>query len=240
MVAGMKAEDEQVAAVAQFVRDHIQLEGARLPDEFYYAHLPLCIIETIFSLGIRYQTVQLLIQRYGAHQGIPTYRPRSEALPARDQQQSVTAALALAESYGAEALAAKVFKNRCRTSTRNGILKADAVLRALRIFKRLGVEYLQDAQMLYSLPSIEAEFRAIPGQGAGISWSYLLMLAGDENLIKPDRMIQRFLFTATGKTQTMQESQQILEAACAVLKAEYTNLTPRLLDYKIWEWQRER
>ena len=35
--------------------------------------------------------------------------------------------------------------------------------------------------------------RAIPGQRSGISLTYFFMLAGSDDLVKPDRMLGRFL-----------------------------------------------
>jgi hypothetical protein len=234
----MGPNDPDVGNVIQFIRQNISLGGKPLGDEYYYAHFPLCVIDAVFSLGIKYPMVQSLVRNYCAHQRLRPFRPRTGALPPTGEQHTISAALAVASSLTVEAYAEQVFKNRCRTSPTGGILKADAVQQVFQILQRHGIEHLQDAHKLYEIPQVEQKFREVRGQGSGKSWRYLLMLAGDESLIKPDRMIQRFLLTATGKTPDMREAQQILEAASAVLKAEHPGLTPRLLDYKIWEWQR--
>ena len=39
---------------------------------------------------------------------------------------------------------------------------------------------------------LEKKIKEIPGQKSGLSFKYFLMLVGNENLIKPDRMIIRY------------------------------------------------
>jgi hypothetical protein len=69
-------------------------------------------------------------------------------------------------------MADEVFQNRQRTSTRNGILKADAVFRVSNLLHHHQVEYLQDVHQILGEPRFEAAFQAIPGQTSGISLRY--------------------------------------------------------------------
>lgn len=100
---------------------------------------------------------------------------------------------------GVNGMAKQVYQNRQRTSTRNGILKAEAILRFAQITHEYGVEYLQDVEKILGNAEFEAEITHIPGQRSGISLRYFYMLAGSEDFIKPDRMINRFVCEATGK-----------------------------------------
>jgi len=79
-----------------------------------------------------------------------------------------------------------------------------------------------------------------PGQTSGISISYFFMLAGTEDLIKPDRMIGRFLKRHLGYEPSPAEAQSLIFGACEILRAQYPHLTPRLLDYVIWSHERAR
>ena len=85
----------------------------------------------------------------------------------------------------------------------------------------------------------EAEIARIPGQSSGLSTRYFYMLTRDENFIKPDRMIRRFIQAAIGRDLSMQESQKLLVAAHSELVRDYPLLTPRSLDHEIWVWQRQ-
>jgi hypothetical protein len=78
----------------------------------------------------------------------------------------------------------------------------------------------------------------IPGQHSGISLRYFYMLVGDSSFIKPDRMIKRFLFAATGENLSDDACQSALEGACRELAKDHAGLTPRALDSLIWNFQR--
>ena len=66
------------------------------------------------------------------------------------------------------------------------------------------------------------------------------MLAGSEDFIKPDRMINRFVYKATGKMLGIEETTELLVNASGILAIEYPGLTPRMLDNVIWKYQRAR
>ena len=92
------------------------------------------------------------------------------------------------------------------------------------------------------LPEIEAvaDVRRIPGQSSGLSWRYFLMLAGREDLVKPDRMIFRFLERVLGRPVGADEAQAMLTAAARELDHEFPGIKPRTLDNLIWRQERER
>jgi hypothetical protein len=64
------------------------------------------------------------------------------------------------------------------------------------------------------------------------------MLAGDERLVKPDRMILRFLAAALGRNVSAKEAQNLVARACEILVVEHPQLTPRALEHAIWTYQR--
>jgi hypothetical protein len=136
-------------------------------------------------------------------------------------------------------MAEKVYQNKQRTSTRNGILKTEAAYRFSSVVQKFGVEYLQDVNKILGNEKFEAEIARIPGQSSGLSTRYFYMLAGDENFIKPDLMVRRFIQAAIGRDLSMQESQKLLGAAHSELVRDYPLLTPRSLDHEIWVWQRQ-
>ncbi|MDR3245244.1 MAG: hypothetical protein LBT50_02290, partial [Prevotellaceae bacterium] len=88
--------------------------------------------------------------------------------------------------------------------------------------------------------NFESAIRKINGQGSGISLTYFFMLAGEDNLIKPDRMIIQFLFDRTGKEFKPPECQEILTGIANELNNRGKNISPRLLDYSIWNYQRNQ
>ncbi len=136
-------------------------------------------------------------------------------------------------------MAVEVFRNRQRTSPRNGILKAEGSYLFAGVLREHGIEYLQDIEKVLDSRELEKAILAIPGQTSGISLQYFFMLSGSDDLIKPDRMILAFLKSVLGSPIRATEAQQLLAESAAQLRNTYPHLTPRLLDHEIWKYQRE-
>jgi hypothetical protein len=208
-------------------------------DEYGYASLPLCVIDSVFSIGVRYESVRNVIERYCRRFGLPKQAPKGTVRP-REQQESITGFLVRGVPMETDRLAAEVFGNRQRTSARNGILKADAVAQFARVLVRHRIEHLQDVLEASDLAAVERDVRRIPGQSSGLSWRYFLMLAGREDLVKPDRMIFRFLERVVGRPVSPEEAQAMLTAAARELDREFPGIKPRTLDNLIWRQERAR
>ena len=133
-----------------------------------------------------------------------------------------------------------VFVNRQRTSTKSGILKAEAVWKFASALRSHRIEYLQDVGETLPSAALQRAIGLIPGQGSGISLQYCWMLAGSDELIKPDRMVLRFLEDSLGRPVSTEEALRLVAGAVAELKAQCPAMSPRLLDHKIWEYQRAR
>jgi hypothetical protein len=161
-------------------------------------------------------------------------------VPSLNDQEPLSALVEKMSTLGIMQFAAGIFKNRQPTSPRNGILKAEAVFRFTTVLTDAGVNFLQDIPPRVSDSNLEATLRRIPGQTSGISISYFFMLAGTEDLIKPDRMIGRFLRRHLGYEPSPAEAQSLISGACEILRTKYPDLTPRLLDYVIWSHERAR
>ena len=133
-----------------------------------------------------------------------------------------------------------VFANRQRTSTRNGILKAEAVWKFADVLRSHGITYLQDIGETLPSEALQQAIALIPGEGSGISLGYFWMLGGAEDLVKPDRMIRRFVSDSLDRPVGDKEALRLVARAAAELKSTHPSMTPRLLDHKIWEYQRAR
>jgi hypothetical protein len=134
-------------------------------------------------------------------------------------------------------MAEEIYCNRQRTSTRSGILKAEAVFIFAKALRDYGGIYLQDVPGLINNYRFHRAIKKIPGQASGISLQYFWMLSGSNDFVKPDRMMTRFLQSALGREVTINEIQGLAVNACGLLNAEFKHLTPRLLDYEIWKYQ---
>lgn len=132
----------------------------------------------------------------------------------------------------------QVFQNRQRTSTRGGILKAEAVRRFAEALRHHGVQHLQDVPAAAENAALERSICTIPGQTSGISLQYFWMLAGSDDFIKPDRMVLRFLQAAIGSPVGAEQAQRLLREVATRLQSQYPELNPRVLDHEIWKHQR--
>src|SRR5690606_24308860 len=146
--------------------------------------------------------------------------------------------LMLVEKMSLIDLTEKIFQNRQRTSATNGILKSEAVIMFLRVLQKFKVETFDDIEKIIVNEQFENEIRKIPGQRSGISVKYFFMLAGSEHLIKPDRMIHRFLENVTGEKLSLNNCQSILSSVTERLKNKGFNITAKKLDNLIWSYQR--
>lgn len=106
-----------------------------------------------------------------------------------------------------------------------------------------GIEYFQDIPKLLNdivlLQQVECQIGCIKGQSSGISFDYFLMLAGDCNSVKPDRMVMRFLSNIYGlKIYKPKDATLYLNDLFGKLSPYVNGLTLRKLDYAIWSYQR--
>jgi hypothetical protein len=228
-----------VSIIATHAKNVLPLASAQLSDEYFYQSLPLCVIDAVYSIGVRFEGVRNTIHRYCDQFNLQRIRTPKNVLPQQHEQESVSNFCKRAEEYGPDAMAINVFSNRQRTSTRNGILKSEAAYLFAAVLRKYGIEYLQDVGSAVHNHELEKNILAIPGQTSGISLKYFFMLSGSDDLIKPDRWILSFL-AILGRPVSLSEAQELLAGTTNQLRAAYPHLTPRLLDQEIWKYQRGR
>jgi hypothetical protein len=225
-----------IAKLTAYCRTHLDFANLQLDQAYFYQSLPLCVIDAVYSIGVRYSSTEATVRRFCEHFNLTL--SRGAALPEQTEQLSIQEFLDIYNDYGVERMADEVYRNRQRTSSRNGILKAEALRLFAQVLCDHGVNYFQEVPKAQGSADFEHAIMKIPGQHSGISLRYFYMLAGDSNFIKPDRMIKRFLFAATGEDLSDDECQSVLEGACRELAKDHAGLTPRVLDNLIWNYQR--
>jgi len=190
------------ATVAAIRKKIPGLEQAQLGREYSYHSLPLCVIDAVFSIGVRYRNAQKAVESWCAAQQPNWAIYRSDA----KRRQTTGDLIRAADGEDGTALTQRFFGgNRQRTSTRNGILKADATLRFAKALQQGEIEDCNDIRNSARADLAWQAVRAIPGQGSGLSFKYLLMLAGDDSSVKPDRMLCRFVAEASGRSMVSRE-----------------------------------
>lgn len=196
----------------------------------YPASLALCIIDSIFSTGSHYTSVINVVREYCA------LRQAKGADPHRD---GVEELLASFEHVGGSAGWAVAVDNHKPAHTKPGaLLKAEVIHRAALALKALkGGPILTTADMHAEfakddeLKRIKKVWLGLPSQSSGVTFNYLLILAGFQS-VKPDRMVIRFI-----KEQAGLDGQQITPKRATKLIREVAELYPtqvRKLDHVIW------
>jgi hypothetical protein len=232
------SSEADISAVASYAKRVLPLQSAILSEEYFYQSLPLCVLDAVFSIGVKYESTRQVVIRYSEHTAQRRIRSSTELLQ-RSEQESVSSFCSRPEQSNPELMAARIYRNRQRTSAQSGILKAEAALRFAQALRTFGVEHFQDVDKVADNSDFEAEILKIPGQRSGISLNYFWMLAGSGDFIKSDRMVIRFLETALAPGSSV-EALTLLRGASRLLSVEYPGMTPRLLDHEIWKYQRFR
>lgn len=225
--------DYDIKDFCRYCDNILDLEAASLSDSYHYDSLPQCIIDAVFSIGVRYSSTKNTVKNYCDYFGLREFSFEPDGL---DDRHTVSELIENIESKGIKYCTDSIFCNHQRTSTRNGILKSEAVLQFAKILKRNKIETLSDIRVK-GLPRIaENEIMQIPGQKSGLSLRYLYMLSGDTNYAKPDRHVLRFIENNTGFCPGIDQAQNILSEAVELLKPRYNGLTVRALDHAIWDY----
>ena len=225
--------------VAIYCERYLNLNNANLSDEYFYQSLPLCVIDAVFSIGVKYTAVRNTVIRYCDYVGLKRIRDNKNNIPLKKEQQSISDFLDKVEYYGIERFTEDIFDNRQRTSSVNGILKTKATYKFARVLNDFSVDYFQDIKEVINSYEFKKEIKKIPGQKSGISLNYFFMLAGFDNFIKPDRMVLRFLQKVLKTDISFGEAQSLLIEVSSILKDSYNNMSPKLLDHEIWKYERK-
>lgn len=238
--------NENIKKIAEYSESKLP-RNQPLGKEFYYKSLDLCVLDSVFSIGVKYTSVINVISNYCQSNNRDRYRSellQTEGGDFPDQREQYTISLFIqnVEEIGFEVYAETIIKNKQRTSTKNGILKIEAACLFAKVLQSKKIEYFQDLANKDQkfIDDLETEIRKIKGQKSGISFKYFLMLAGNKNLIKPDRMIKRYLASILNvNTLTDQDCQTLLSDSYEILKKSRTDITSlRHYDNLIWNFQR--
>lgn len=193
----------------------------------YPDSLALCVIDAIQSMGVRYQAVVNVVDRYQQF--------RKDGAGQADADDLSDLAATFRELGGPDEWAQRI-GNRHRTSTAPGApLKAAVILKAATDMPGLSVKTTHDLRRAASDAALwsaaKSQWTSWPGQRSGISWHYLNMLAGVPG-VKPDRMIRRFVTRALVVKQSSLTDGHLVDIVRAA--AHEIGVSPSVLDHAIW------
>ncbi len=220
---------QSVIKIAEFLKENYNIDNFQLPEEYNYSCLPLCILDAIFSIGVNYKSVENVVSRFCEKNSIEKYGTQK-------QEYTISEFCRYIESIGIDSFKNDILQNRQLTSSISGIPKAEAVYQVADLFKNNGIETKSDFNTKLT-DEIESEYKNIKGQTSGISLNYLKMLAGCDDLVKPDRHIMNFFIQEYGFDISKPcQAQTIIDDVTNELKKEFKDITQRKVDYMIWKY----
>jgi hypothetical protein len=191
--------------------------------------LVVSVIDSVFSIGVKYESTIKVVERFAKYVGINI----------ENDEYTLEEFLNTFNDYSYEQLADEVFVNRHRTSSRNGILKAEAVVHYINILHSNGINKSEDLLNHQEIDRVRSEIMIIPGQKSGVSFAYVMMLSGDTSLFKPDRHIYTFFESFLGYGKLSEDSLKLkFEEQFKMIKDKYPVFTIRLLDNLIWTFMK--
>ncbi len=199
----------------------------------YHVSLALCVVDSIWSLGIKYETVENVLRRYLSARG---YRGLEDAQTCSDGPGDLLEWFHEPPSgcSGSSDRFAEIVGNRNRTSSTNGVLKSEAVVQACTLLKSMEINTTAD--LISQAHVVEPRWLTeIKGQASGISWKYLLMLAGQSG-VKPDRMVKSFM-QRMGAAATVSPD-DFVQALVDTINQPTVDATA--VDHQIWLLERGR
>ena len=207
--------------------------------EFYYNSIALCMIDALFSIGVKYTGVKKLVEKFCEHEGIVDYR--YDSFPESIENEYTVQKLIdfyNREKNDYEHIAKNVYQNNWHTSSNNGILKAQAVYDFALVLKQYNVCKMADVLAMYENEEFNNAVKAVKGQSSGIMLKYFYMLCGKKDIIKPDRHIIEFIRESTGEDvkRDHEYALKLIEDYVAAENQKGKNYTCGFVDGAIWKY----
>jgi hypothetical protein len=230
---------QQIQLIAGTCDQKLGLATAVLGSEYYYQSLPFCVIDAVFSVNAKYAGTKRTVTDYCKLLNLQVKRNAgTNTLPSTGNQQSISEFLDIMLTHSPTYNANNIFHNLQRTSTRNGILKAEAAGCFARVLQLHNIQHLQDMASKSNYQALEIDLAKIPGQTQDVSIAYFFMLSGADDFVKVDRRVKNFIFHSIGQHLLTGDIQAGLKDVVRILQPKYPNITCRLLDHEIWKYDR--
>jgi hypothetical protein len=111
------------------------LKKQKLSSEYFYNSLTLCVIDSVFSIGIRYETVRKVIDKYCNASNLKKYRDKEDIYPPINEQDKISDLIKRYKELGDLHMRDQIFRNKNKTSSRSGVDKSEAVLMFCEVLK---------------------------------------------------------------------------------------------------------
>lgn len=226
MTTDLTVAAERLTAVC---RSLFKDESRWITADGYPDSLALSIIDSIYSTGSKYKAVINVVNGYRA------YRKAQGGDADRDGTSELLQTFK--ESAGSAGWAELVNNRKPAHTKKNAPLKAEVIRQAAEALQQkvLGITTQDELRAAYAnqerRQKLADAWLTLPSQKSGVTYNYLLILAGFQ-AVKPDRMVIRFVAKHAGlggKKLTEKETADLIQQV-----AELYPTQPRRLDHVIW------
>ena len=207
----------------------IALQELDLPDEFFPAHLSVALIDAISGRQNRNRELSMPAStRYCRYFGIARTRGNRWEPPPADEQETLGDLLRHYDDLRLDTMTNEVLGFQCDIPKQR-VTRATALLDAAKVLRSAGIDVVQDipAQRPDDLGEV---LQAVPEIGEQ-TVRRLLMYTGCDDFVCADGHVRRFVASAISRRSVSPE-----RAMALVRGAAYELIvSPRFLDYRIWQ-----
>ena len=221
----MPEAETDIRLMADAVRRSLPLRESRLPDAFFPAHLTVALVDAVVRPRTWRPGPVEAAARYCRRFSLATRRPERWELPPAGEQETLEDLLRHFDELGTDAMARELLGTTAgsRAATRR---KTEDLFLAARSLRSIGVEILQDVRCRPP-EAVEATLRGAGPNAARL----LLMYTGDDDFVRGDTHVRRFVASAIGQRSVRADRAEALVRAAA----HELILAPRFLDRLIWQ-----
>ena len=211
---------EEAKKLLKHIVDNIGIKKPSMPN--YYHSLPICILDDIFSLQSKYETITF-----------PTVKKYADYFLNGDlytSNYSIDSFIADLEKEGLVNIMTAIIKNK---QCIGGRRKIDVVYDVAKKLQTLKIQTFDDFNNYYDKDYLTYSLRQIKGVGDA-AIDYLFMMVGDNNRVKPDIHIHRCVKDAIGYDVSNDKCQSLFKEVSDALIKDIPFATPRYLDGLVW------
>ncbi|MBP2452648.1 heme peroxidase [Mycolicibacterium lutetiense] len=195
----------------------------------YPDSLALCVIDSIYSTGAQYVTVEKIIARYRG------YRAAQGA--DADTDGAVELLQNIADLGGPDPWATQIGNRRPTSTTANAPLKSVAVEQVVEALVALGVRTSADLRAVAGedgrREQVKEAWCAVPGQRSGVTWEYALKLTQIPGA-RAGRVVAAYVARHLGAVSAECAAEVVREVAAFAGWDAFT------LDHAIWRFESGR
>ena len=221
----MGAAEYQIGQMMEMIRRSIPLEHLELPDEFFPAHLSVALMDAVARSGsMGDDRAVAAAERYCCRFNIARTTANRWNPPSPAGQETLADLIRRYDELGVDLMIHAVF------GAGNASI-GEHVLRAAIALHRIGIRVIQDVSTR-SPEEVERVLRLSVGLGESAT-RMLLMYTGDDDFVRGDVHVRKFVADAIGQTRVSAEKAEDLVRR----SAHELMVSPRYLDHEIWRFR---